>query len=119
MGSIANNIQAFAKPLKDLLFEKKYHVDYFQREYKWQFKHIEQLIIDLEASFLSNYNEGDERDAVANYNSYYLGPILISEKGTHRSIVDGQQRLTSFTLLLIYINNLQKNNNDKEDLESL
>lgn len=110
MGSISNNIQAFAKPLKEVLYEKKYQVDYFQREYKWQRKHIEQLIVDLEASFMTNYEEDHQREDVANYNSYYLGPIVISEKGAIRSIVDGQQRLTSLTLLLIYLNNIQSDN---------
>lgn len=110
MGSISNNIQAFAKPLKEVLYEKKYQVDYFQREYKWQRKHIEQLIVDLEASFMSNYEDNHQRHDVANYNSYYLGPIVISEKGALRSIVDGQQRLTSLTLLLIFLNNIQTDN---------
>ncbi len=116
MGSIANNIQAFAHPLKDILYEKKYHVDYFQREYKWQTKHVEQLLVDLEAAFIQNFEEGHTRENVAEYNSYYLGPIVISEKGTTRSIVDGQQRLTSLTLLLIYLNDCQKELSAFEDL---
>jgi uncharacterized protein with ParB-like and HNH nuclease domain len=118
MGSIANNIQASAHPLKDVLYEKKYHVDYFQREYKWQTKHIEQLLVDLEASFFANYEEGHGRENIADYNSYYLGPIVISEKGSVRSIVDGQQRLTSLTLLLIYLNNCQKDLGETEELEA-
>ncbi len=118
MGSIANNIQAFAHPLKDVLYEKKYHVDYFQREYKWQTKHVEQLLVDLEAAFMQSFESGHTRENVAEYNSYYLGPIVISEKGTTRSIVDGQQRLTSLTLLLIYLNACQKKLTDTEDLSS-
>ena len=48
MGSLANNIQAVARSLMDILYEKKYHVrDYFQREYKWQTKHVEQLLVDF------------------------------------------------------------------------
>lgn len=117
--SLSNNIQANSRKLFELL-QNKYIVDYFQREYKWQFKHIEQLLIDLEASFLSNYNDGDEiQDIVGKYNSYYLGPVVICEKGNIRSIVDGQQRLTSITLLLIYLDNLQKDSDDPEDINQL
>ena len=117
--SISNNIQANSRRLFELL-QNKYIVDYFQREYKWEFKHIEQLLIDLEASFLSDYDINDEiQDVVGKYNSYYLGPVVICEKGNIRSIVDGQQRLTSITLLLIYLNNLQKNSADPEDITQL
>jgi uncharacterized protein with ParB-like and HNH nuclease domain len=119
MGSIANTIQAFTRTLKEILDGKKYQVDYFQREYKWETKHIEQLLLDLEASFLSNYEVHHVPEEVANYNSYYLGPIVLSEKANTRSIVDGQQRLTSLTLLLIYLNNRQKFFEEKEELESL
>lgn len=114
--SLSNNIQANARKLFELL-QNKYIVDYFQREYKWEFKHIEQLLIDLEASFLSNYTPSDTvQDVNGKYNSYYLGPVVICEKGNIRSIVDGQQRLTSITLLLIYLNNLQKDSQDPEEI---
>ena len=119
MGDISNNIQAEARKLYDLLNTKKYVVDYFQREYKWELKHIEQLVIDLEASFRSNYEEGHTIDDVMNYNSYYLGPVVICKKDSILSIVDGQQRLTSITLLLIYLNNLQKDVEDPEEIENL
>jgi uncharacterized protein with ParB-like and HNH nuclease domain len=114
--SLSNNIQANARKLFELL-QNKYIVDYFQREYKWEYKHIEQLLVDLESSFLSNYEIGNTiQDINGKYNSYYLGPVVICEKGSIRSIVDGQQRLTSITLLLIYLHNLQKDSHDPEDI---
>lgn len=51
MSSIANDITAEKKKLSAMLSEK-YTVDYFQREYKWERRHIEQLLVDLEAAFL-------------------------------------------------------------------
>lgn len=116
--SLSNNIQANARSLFEIL-QNKYIVDYFQREYKWEFKHIEQLLIDLEASFLSNFEIGQTTQDVSLYNTYYLGPVVICQKGSIRSIVDGQQRLTSITLLLIYLNNLQKNSIDPEEISQL
>ena len=43
----------------------------------------------------------------------------MSVKDGQRSIIDGQQRLTSLSLLLIYLNNLQKELGHAEKLESL
>ena len=116
--SLSNNIQANARTLFEVL-QNKYVVDYFQREYKWEFKHIEQLLIDLEASFISNHVNGHSIIDVSSYNTYYIGPIVICKKGSIRSIVDGQQRLTSITLLLIYLNNLQKDSADPEEITQL
>ena len=42
-----------------------------------------------------------------------MGSIIISHED-EQSIIDGQQRLTSITLLLIYLNTLQKNFKDKD-----
>ncbi|MCB0536310.1 MAG: DUF262 domain-containing protein [Bacteroidetes bacterium] len=94
-------------------------VDYFQREYKWEERHIEQLVSDLTSSFLNEYKTEHKRKDIENYNSYYLGPFVVSVKDGQRSIIDGQQRLTSLTLLLIYLNNLQKELGLSEKLESL
>jgi len=102
-----------------VLNERKYSVDYFQREYSWEHKHIEQLITDLTSTFLDIYTDGEPRTAVQRYNNYYLGPFVVSSKEGSRSIIDGQQRLTSLTLFLIYLNNLQKENGGKETIEPL
>ena len=102
-----------------MLESKKYTVDYFQREYNWQKRHIEQLITDLTCSFLNEYRDGDNRNEGENYNNYYLGPFVVSEKGGQRSIIDGQQRLTSLTLLLIFLNNLQKSLGIAEKIEPM
>ena len=96
-----HNIDADDRTVFDVLNERKYTVDYFQREYSWQQKHIEQLITDLTSTFLDVYTEGDPRTAVEQYNKYYLGPFVVSSKDGMRSIIDGQQRLTSLTLFLI------------------
>jgi uncharacterized protein with ParB-like and HNH nuclease domain len=116
---ITTQIRAEDKSLKDILHEQKYSIDYFQREFRWEKKQIEQLMTDLEAAFSSNYDSKHERTEVENYNSYYLGPIVICQKGNTLSIIDGQQRLTSLTLLLICIHNIQKDWKKKIPIESL
>ena len=40
---------------------------------------------------------------MAEYGHYFLGSIIISDKDGQKFIIDGQQRLTTLTLLLIYL----------------
>ena len=117
--SHAEHIKADAKTVRELLDKVKYKIDFFQREYKWQFKQIEQLIEDLTERFSSKYNPSDERKQVQNYPKYFMGPIILSMNDNRRSIIDGQQRLTSITLLLIYLNNLQKARAEKVEIKDL
>lgn len=119
MSRISNKIEANDRSVSDVLSKKKYTVDYFQREYSWEQKHIEQLVTDLTTAFLNEYREGDSRKKGEEYNGYYLGPFVLSETDGNRSIIDGQQRLTSITLLLIYLNNLLKELTINESLDDL
>lgn len=119
MSKLSNKIEAHDRSITEVLDDKKYTVDYFQREFKWEERHIEQLVSDLTSSFLNEYRIEHKRKDIENYNSYYLGPFVVSVKDGQRSIIDGQQRLTSLTLLLIYLNNLQKELGQSEKLESL
>lgn len=108
MSNFQNKIEAKNRSILEVLDNKKYTVDYYQREYSWEQTHIEQLVTDLCNAFLDNYDPEHQRQDVAGYNSYYLGPFVLSERPDKRSIIDGQQRLTSLTLFLIYLNNQQK-----------
>jgi hypothetical protein len=112
-------IDADDRTLFDVLSDRKYTVDFFQREYRWQHVHVEQLITDLTSTFLASYRVGDPRHAVAQYTSYFLGPIVLSNKAGHKSIIDGQQRLISLTLLLIFLSHLQKESGSNETIEPL
>ena len=112
-------IDASDKSIRQVLDKVKYIVDFFQREYRWQRKHIEQLIDDLTTKFFANYDASHERTEVQNYERYYLGPIVLSIKKDGLSIIDGQQRLASVTLLLIYLNNIQKDRKDMVSVKDL
>ncbi len=99
------------------VFEDRYVIDYFQREYKWEKKHIEQLIYDLDFAFHESYKDGDSIDDIPNYKPYFMGPYIVSRHHTMYSLIDGQQRLTSLTLLLIYI--VKHFPDTRDDLEKL
>ncbi len=74
----------------DKVLEKKLRLPEYQRPYKWQIRHVQQLLNDLLQHFLSNKK------------IYRIGTIVLhKEKKDHEiDIVDGQQRLTTLTLLL-------------------
>ncbi|KEZ93548.1 DUF262 domain-containing protein [Nonlabens ulvanivorans] len=119
MSNLKNKIEASDKNINDLLKDQKFYIDYFQREYRWEERHMVALIEDLTTTFLNHYQEDHERQEVANYPSYYLGPVVFSESEGRNSIIDGQQRITSITLLLIYLQNLQKNSEVKVPISNL
>ena len=88
----------------EVLFLEKYDVDFYQREYVWEKKQIEDIVEDLTIEFLKNWKPGDVLSKVKDYSPYYMGEIVLSENGGTRSaIIDGQQRITTITLLLIYL----------------
>jgi uncharacterized protein with ParB-like and HNH nuclease domain len=86
------------------LFNNRYTVQYYQREYGWEKKQIEELIEDLTNEFFEFYQDGQKQRDVEQYGDYFLGPIILTNDN---AIIDGQQRLSSTTLFLIYLNNLQ------------
>lgn len=101
-------IEAKDKNLADVLTNSRFKIDSFQREYRWQRKHIEALISDLCICFDKYYKEGDTIENYEDYGGYYMGPIVLCDDKKSLSIVDGQQRLTSFTLLLIFLKHAQE-----------
>lgn len=91
------------KTLKEI-FANKYNVDFYQREYVWTKKQLEDLIEDLSSEFLKNWTEDDDPKKVMSYSPYFMGEIVTATKENDRSaIIDGQQRITTFTLLMIYM----------------
>src|SRR5690606_41585116 len=95
-------IDGTARTVRELFTGRKYSLDYYQREYTWTESNVIELLDDLATSFLEDYDEFDERTKVATYRPYFLGPIVTSSVGGTRFLVDGQQRLTTLTLLVIH-----------------
>ena len=96
-------IRGDSKNVRGLLSGAKYAIDYYQREYRWQTKQVAELLDDLADKFRESYEPGQERSAVDGYGRYFLGSIIISDRDGQKFIIDGQQRLTSLTLLLIFL----------------
>jgi len=68
-----------------------YIVPDYQREYVWTEKEVQQLLDDIDEQF----DAGERRE-------YFIGTILVSPTAqkSHCEVIDGQQRLTTFFLLL-------------------
>lgn len=94
------------KNLQQLLLNTKYSIHYYQREYRWKTEHIGELMEDLTTEFLEYYKPGDAVQDVLDYGAYFMGSIVLT--GKENAIIDGQQRLSSLTLLLMYLNSRLK-----------
>lgn len=114
-----SDILGHTRTVRELLKGIKYKIDYYQREYKWTTKQVRELIDDLSGKFLEEYSSKHEREEVAKYPNYFLGSIIITKKNAANYIVDGQQRLTSLTLLLILLRHFQKNLNNQVNVDEL
>lgn len=91
------------RTVQQLLQSQKFAIDEFQREYKWEKKQVEELLDDLQSKFTPCCKPDDQPAAVANYDEYYLGSIIVSKRDGKNYLIDGQQRVTSLTLLLIFL----------------
>ncbi|MHC4143386.1 MAG: DUF262 domain-containing protein [Planctomycetota bacterium] len=112
-------IRGTAKNIRALLSGSKYAIDYYQREYRWETKQVSELLDDLGDKFTESHEPGNERNAVEHYGHYFLGSIIISDKDGQKFIIDGQQRLTSLTLILIHLHRLLDDEEQKGQIAEL
>jgi len=80
----------FANYLKG---DEKFLIPAYQRGYKWRIKDIEQLLNDINAF----QTHGDDEVF------YCLQNITLVKNGNNFNVVDGQQRLTTLSLILAYL----------------
>lgn len=100
-------IEGKASTVRELFREHRFVLDTYQREYGWQESHVADLVNDLTRCFLPNWQLGHEAADVAGYEPYFLGPIITYRKGDRTALVDGQQRLTTLMLFLMWLDRLQ------------
>ncbi len=115
----SREIDGKGRTVRELLANRKYSIDYYQREYKWERKQVAELIEDLAGKFLEYYEKEHERSTVNDYGHYFLGSIIMSDKDGQKFIIDGQQRLTTLTLLLIFLHHRLKDAEQKGQFADL
>jgi len=107
----AENLNVHARSLYALFTQDDpvYEIPYFQRGYSWKSADVSQLIIDI----LEAYS--------ANLDLYFVGAITLKNDDTYEhggktykfyEIIDGQQRITTFMLLLKYLHDILDLDND-------
>lgn len=116
---VQREIRGVSKTVRELLSGMKYSIDYYQRDYKWTTKQVQELIEDLIGRFEEDYEETHERHEVAKYGHYFLGSIVISAKNGQKFVIDGQQRLTTLTLLLIFLHNVQRDREEQVHIKDM
>ena len=90
-------------------FQSRYSLPYFQRDYKWEARHFEELFNDIQNAFILNFDPAHARMEVSDYQPYFLGSIITSaEKYAKKPLIDGQQRLTSAFLILVFLERYRK-----------
>lgn len=83
--------------------QQRFTVPTYQRDYKWETKHLQELLTDIQEEFLASYQPNHGRQEVGSYSPYFLGTIITTDDTEgRRSIIDGQQRVTTLTLILSY-----------------
>ena len=115
----AKTIDGRARTVRELLDKAKYAIDFYQREYAWQERQVRELIDDLTGKFLDSFDPRHSRHEVESYGHCFLGSIVVSHKRGQRFVVDGQQRLTTLTLLLIHLHHLQEDREERVEVQNL
>lgn len=87
-----------------------YIVPDYQREYVWTDKEVHQLLEDI----------GEQIDA-GTTREYFIGTVLVSptDQKNHYEVIDGQQRLTTFFLLLCALNHLFQGEQHRQVISGL
>lgn len=99
MGQV--NIHAAEYPiLKVFSSDFFFSIPQYQRPYAWTTEQAEELLDDL-----LTFIEGEE--SIENLPPYFLGSIVLKkEDGPNAEVIDGQQRLTTLTILLSVLRTL-------------
>jgi uncharacterized protein with ParB-like and HNH nuclease domain len=90
-----------------------YYIDFYQRDYRWTDEPVLRLLDDVFYKFKEQYARSSELDPgketiTAHYPWYYLNTYVTNVVDGRVYVVDGQQRLTTLSLILIKLRHLAK-----------
>lgn len=117
----AKDITPDKQSVESCLKQKTYYVDFYQREYVWKKETVEVLLQDIFYAFELSYNQYKDRElnsqTISLYNWYYLNVFITNEVDGKVYIVDGQQRLTTLTLIACKLYHITNNDKLKDPLK--
>lgn len=80
--------------------QQKFNLPTYQRDYKWGAAQLQDLISDIQHTFMSEWRDNHGRENILSYKDYFLGCIIIAPSSDGgKVIIDGQQRITTLVLL--------------------
>ncbi|WP_260431152.1 DUF262 domain-containing protein [Burkholderia stagnalis] len=89
--------------ISNVLKTRRFRVPAYQRSYAWEAEHVEALLADVNDAIKSKEKE------------YFLGSIVVTGPVERRyEVVDGQQRLTTVSLLISSIRDRFREEGDHE-----
>ena len=107
--------------VESCLSKKKYFVDFYQREYVWSKNTVDVLLRDIFYAFEISYEEHKDEDlteeVLDQYSWYYMNVFITNKVDSKVYIVDGQQRLTTLTLIATKLYHLVLDDTLKELLK--
>lgn len=87
---------------------RRFKVPPYQRSYAWEREHVEALLNDISEAIRNRENE------------YFLGSVVLTGPINNRyEVVDGQQRLTTVSLLVAAIKDIFERDVDKDVVASI
>ena len=90
-----NDIQPALQTIKSYFEKSEFYIPTYQRPYAWQVPQCEQLIEDINLH-MENFDDSSQ-------DNYFFGAVLIAQETGEEhevTLIDGQQRTTTFMLLL-------------------
>ncbi|WP_433340628.1 GmrSD restriction endonuclease domain-containing protein [Streptomyces sp. CA-253872] len=107
-------IQSQTMTISTVFHDRRYKLDAYQRDFTWERNDVLRLVDDLHRKFTASWRLGHDRECVADYEPYFLGPFVYHDDKPLTYLVDGQQRVTTLHLLLIHLRELLR----AQDLEA-
>ncbi|MFD7765581.1 DUF262 domain-containing protein [Streptomyces sp. NPDC059787] len=103
---LENLIQSKAMTIEEVFTGHRYQLDSYQRDFTWGRTDVRRLIEDLRKKFVENWKLEHDREHVARYQPYFMGPYVYHVDASVTYLVDGQQRITTLHLMLVYLREL-------------
>ena len=112
------DVQPDKQNIDKLFSNTTYYIDFYQRQYKWTDEPVKRLLDDVFYKFNEEYKKFKDLSlpldqVISKYSWYYLNTYVTNNVDGKLYIVDGQQRLTTLTLILIKLKHLAKHFNSQ------
>lgn len=114
------DVQPDKQNIDKLFSNTTYYIDFYQRQYKWTDEPVKRLLDDVFYKFNEEYKKFKDLSlpldqVISKYSWYYLNTYVTNHVDGKLYVVDGQQRLTTLTLILIKLKHLAKHFNSQLD----